>query len=241
MKFSIPVAAGFIVVALFLIWHEKSRQKRIDQEYDEMQLRFRAKGAWYAFYAMILFMAVYLILESSGFSLLTAADALFLGAVVCGSVNVGYSILHDSYYGLNRTGGRNILFIGLIAIMEIVSVCMLVRMAAEGCFADLTPTIRDDRILIVLPTDLSGLEIEPEMDYCTLVTCTPYGINTHRLLVRGHRTENEEMERIIKVVADATQIDPRLMIPVFAAPLLLVLFVGMMIVTGRRKRRSPKG
>ena len=109
MKFSIPVAAGFIVVALFLIWHEKSRQKRIDQEYDEMQLRFRAKGAWYAFYAMILFMAVYLILESSGFSLLTAADALFLGAVVCGSVNVGYSILHDSYYGLNRTGGRNIL------------------------------------------------------------------------------------------------------------------------------------
>ncbi len=100
-------------------------------------------------------------------------------------------------------------------------------------------TYEVDRILIVLPNDLSGLEIDPEMDWCTLVTCTPYSVNTHRMLVRGHRTENEEMEAIIKVVADATQIDPRLMIPVFAAPLLLVLFIGMMIVTGRRKRRRP--
>ena len=57
--------------------------------------------------------------------------------------------------------------------------------------------------------------------------------------MRGHRTENEEMEAAIKVVADATQIDPRLMIPVFAAPLLLLLFIGMMIVTGLRKRRRP--
>ena len=100
-------------------------------------------------------------------------------------------------------------------------------------------TYEVDQVLIVLPYELAALEIDPEMDYCTLVTCTPYGVNTHRMLVRGHRTENEEMEAAIKVVADATQIDPRLMIPVFAAPLLLLLFIGMMIVTGLRKRRRP--
>lgn len=98
-------------------------------------------------------------------------------------------------------------------------------------------TYEVDQILIVLPEELDALAIDPEEDYCTLVTCTPYGVNTHRLLVRGHRTENAELERIVKIVADATQIDPRLMIPVFAAPFLLALFIGMMIVTGRRNRR----
>ena len=97
-------------------------------------------------------------------------------------------------------------------------------------------TYEVDQILIVLPEELDALALDPEHDYCTLVTCTPYGVNTHRLLVRGHRTENQELEKIIKVVADATQIDPRLMAPVFAVPLLLILFVIMMISTGRRNR-----
>lgn len=101
-------------------------------------------------------------------------------------------------------------------------------------------TYEIDQILIVLPEEMDALAIAPDEDYCTLVTCTPYGVNTHRLLVRGRRTENAELERIVKVVADATQIDPRLMAPVFAAPLLLVLFIGMMIVTGRRNRRAKR-
>ena len=96
-------------------------------------------------------------------------------------------------------------------------------------------------MLIVLPEELDALAIDPDQDYCTLVTCTPYGVNTHRLLVRGRRTENAELEKIIKVVADATQIDPRLMVPVFAAPMLLLLFIGMMVVTGRRNRRIRRG
>jgi hypothetical protein len=50
-------------------------------------------------------------------------------------------------------------------------------------------TYQVDQILIVEPTDLSSLLIESGEDFCTLVTCTPYGINTHRLLVRGHRVE----------------------------------------------------
>lgn len=55
-----------------------------------------------------------------------------------------------------------------------------------------TLTYEIDQICIVEPTDFSKLQIEKGQDYCTLVTCTPYGINTHRLLVRGHRIENEE-------------------------------------------------
>lgn len=51
-------------------------------------------------------------------------------------------------------------------------------------------TYQVDQILTVLPNELSALAIDPEQDYCTLVTCTPYGYNTHRLLVRGHRIEN---------------------------------------------------
>ena len=101
-------------------------------------------------------------------------------------------------------------------------------------------TYEVDQILIVLPEELDALALDPEHDYCTLVTCTPYGVNTHRLLVRGHRTENQELEKIIKVVADATQIDPRLMAPVFAVPLLLILFVIMMISTGRRNRAARR-
>ena len=101
-------------------------------------------------------------------------------------------------------------------------------------------TYEVDQVLIVLPEELDALALDPAQDYCTLVTCTPYGVNTHRLLVRGHRTENEELAKIIRVVADATQIDPRLMAPVFAMPMLLVLFIGMMIVTGRRNRRIKR-
>lgn len=101
-------------------------------------------------------------------------------------------------------------------------------------------TYEVDQILIVLPEELDALAIDPDKDLCTLITCTPYGVNTHRLLVRGHRTENAEMEKIIRVQADATQIDPRLMAPVFAAPMLMILFIGMMIVTGRKNRKIKR-
>ena len=75
MNASIPIAVGFAAAAVFMIWHEKSRQKRISQEYDEMQLRIRGKGAWYSFYSIILYMALYMLLEKAGgFALLSAAD-----------------------------------------------------------------------------------------------------------------------------------------------------------------------
>ena len=101
-------------------------------------------------------------------------------------------------------------------------------------------TYEINQILIVLPYEMEALAIDPEQDYCTLVTCTPYGINSHRMLVRGRRIANIEEARTILVPSDATQIDPIIVMPAVAAPLLLLLFVIMMSSTGRDKRRQKK-
>ena len=101
---------------------------------------------------------------------------------------------------------------------------------------DETLTYEVDQILIVEPQELAALEIEEGKDYCTLVTCTPYGINTHRLLVRGHRVANAEEAVQIRVTADAIQIEPVLVAPLVAAPMLLILLVVLLVST-RKKRR----
>ena len=106
---------------------------------------------------------------------------------------------------------------------------------------DETLTYEVDQVLIVEPYDLSPLEIVEGQDLCTLVTCTPYGINSHRLLVRGHRVETPEEEKMIRVVADAVQVEPLLVAPVVAAPMLLVLLVILLITTGGRKKSKRKG
>jgi sortase A len=90
-------------------------------------------------------------------------------------------------------------------------------------------TYEVDQILIVKPHEAKDLQIVKGKDYCTLVTCTPYGVNSHRLLVRGHRIENEVAAKIIHVTSDAVQIEPVLVAPVLAAPLLLMLFILLMI------------
>ncbi len=82
-------------------------------------------------------------------------------------------------------------------------------------------TYEVDQIRIVSPDDVKDLEIEDGKDYCTLVTCTPYGINSHRLLVRGHRVENVEITQTVRVIADATQIEPLIMAPIVAIPMLI--------------------
>ena len=101
-------------------------------------------------------------------------------------------------------------------------------------------TYEINQILIVLPYEMEALAIDPEQDYCTLVTCTPYGINSHRMLVRGRRIANIEEARTILVPSDATQIDPIIVMPAVAAPMLLLLFVIMMSSTGCDKRRQKK-
>ncbi|MBR4708309.1 MAG: class C sortase [Pseudobutyrivibrio sp.] len=61
-----------------------------------------------------------------------------------------------------------------------------------------------DQIVTVLPNDLSPLAIEPGMDFCTLVTCTPYGENTHRLMIRGARIEKEKADEVAEETGDAS-------------------------------------
>ena len=99
-------------------------------------------------------------------------------------------------------------------------------------------TYEVDQIRIVEPTDLADLMIEKGKDYCTLVTCTPYGINTHRLLVRGHRTENAQGDA--KVVADALQIEPVFIAPFIGVPILIALVIWMLVHTSRMSRRKKE-
>ena len=95
-------------------------------------------------------------------------------------------------------------------------------------------TYQVDEIAIVLPSETDKLQIEEGKDYCTLMTCTPYGINTHRLLVRGHRVETVK-EKNIHVTAEAFQIEPVITAPVLAAPMLLIL-VFWLLFQGRKKK-----
>ena len=96
-------------------------------------------------------------------------------------------------------------------------------------------TYEIDQILIVKPEEVDTLAIEPGQDLCTLVTCTPYGINSHRLLVRGHRVENAAPKPEIFVPADMVQIDPLVVTPIVAVPMLLVLLIFLLI---RYRKRS---
>lgn len=90
-------------------------------------------------------------------------------------------------------------------------------------------TYEVDQILIVEPQEIAALQITEGEDLCTLVTCTPYGINTHRLLVRGHRIENAPEARLVRVTADAVQIEPLLVAPIVALPMLLVLLILLLL------------
>ncbi len=98
-------------------------------------------------------------------------------------------------------------------------------------------TYEVDQILIVLPNEMEALEIVEGQDYCTLVTCTPYGVNSHRLLVRGHRIDNLENAGIIRVTADALQIDPIIIAPLVAVPILLVLLVVLLVSNGKKHKK----
>ena len=90
-------------------------------------------------------------------------------------------------------------------------------------------TYEVDQIQIVNPDETQSLMIEEGKDLCTLVTCTPYGINSHRLLVRGHRVENLETSKKIRITSDAMQIEPLLIAPIVAFPILLVLLIVLLI------------
>lgn len=97
-------------------------------------------------------------------------------------------------------------------------------------------TYEVDQILIVEPEDYSALAIEEGKDYCTLVTCTPYGINTHRLLVRGHRIENRVIDGT-RVTSDAIKVNKYLVIAGLSLLLLFVYYLFVLIVRLYKKKR----
>lgn len=98
-------------------------------------------------------------------------------------------------------------------------------------------TYEVDQIRIVEPAAVDDLMIENGKDYCTLVTCTPYGVNSHRLLVRGHRVENESES--IRVTSEAIQIEPLIVAPAIAIPTLIIIFV-LLIASSNKKKRKQK-
>lgn len=95
-------------------------------------------------------------------------------------------------------------------------------------------TYEVDQILIVEPHEIDALQIVKGEDYCTLVTCTPYGVNSHRLLVRGHRIENAEEARMVHVTSDAIQIEPLIIAPIIAIPILLLLLIKLLLPDKRK-------
>ena len=96
-------------------------------------------------------------------------------------------------------------------------------------------TYQVDQIKTVLPTESGDLQIVPGKDYCTLLTCFPYGINSHRLLVRGVRIDNiasgDEDEHIVFVPNEAMRIDPLVIIPIVMVPMLLIAFIILLILS----------
>lgn len=96
-------------------------------------------------------------------------------------------------------------------------------------------TYEVDQIRIVEPNEINDIMIEEGKDYCTLVTCTPYGINSHRLLVRGHRIENANDNSDIRITSDALQIEPMLVAPIIAAPILLILIIIVFFKPSKKK------
>jgi len=105
----------------------------------------------------------------------------------------------------------------------------------DRCF-----TYEIDQIKIVLPEESDDLRIVDGKDYCTLLTCTPYGINTHRLLVRGVRVENTEVKKAgVFVKNEAFRIDPLIVAPIAAVPLLIITFT-LIFISDKRQKKKPK-
>ena len=104
---------------------------------------------------------------------------------------------------------------------------------------DQTFAYQVDNISIVLPEEVTGLAIVNGEEYVTLVTCTPYGVNTHRLLVRAKRVDYNEETKLI-VPADATRYGNMIIAPFIGAPMLLIAFIIFMVMTRKPKKKAAK-
>ena len=98
-------------------------------------------------------------------------------------------------------------------------------------------TYEVDHISIVEPDDVKSLDIQPGKDLCTLITCTPYGVNSHRLLVRGHRVSNAEIQKNVRVVADALRIEPYIVALILAIPIIFV-YMALLLLSDKLTKRK---
>ena len=103
---------------------------------------------------------------------------------------------------------------------------------------DDTLTYEVDQIHTVLPGEMDELEIVEGEDYCTLVTCTPYGVNTHRLLVRGYRVENSTDKEPARVATDETRTEPlgKISIPLPVLVFAILLMLLLVFLLSKRKK-----
>lgn len=108
----------------------------------------------------------------------------------------------------------------------------------EVTVLDRVLTYEIDNISIVLPQEAEGLLVKEGEDLITLMTCTPYGINSHRLLVRGRRIEGGERVHAVTVTSEAVKLDPVVIAPILAAPLLLALLLWLLLTPGKSKKKK---
>jgi len=99
---------------------------------------------------------------------------------------------------------------------------------------DRTITYEVDQIRIVEPNDTSLIRLEEGKDYCTLLTCTPYGINTQRLLVRGHQIDASQT-RNLYIANEAYRVAPLVVMPFVALPLIFVLLIYVMFAPVKKE------
>lgn len=101
-------------------------------------------------------------------------------------------------------------------------------------------TYEVEQILIVKPDEIDSLAIQPEKDLCSLITCTPYGVNTHRLIVQAHRIESSQEKPMLYVANDAFRIDPIIVTPVVAMPMLFILLIVLMVKYRKKSNEQRK-
>ena len=187
--------------------------------------------------------------------LLNLADSGIMGYVEIPSIDVQLAIYHGTEEGVLQTAVGHLDWTSLPTGGESTH-CVLSGhrgLPSARLFTDLDKlavgdyfmlnildevlTYEVDQIRIVEPHDTQELLIREGKDLCTLVTCTPYGVNSHRLLVRGHRVDNMEKAQDVRLTADAMVIEKMVVVPFVLAPILLLMLIVLLISTRKKRNR----
>ena len=204
------------------LWHKSSRYYLTDEEQEEYRSMLNISGNGIMGYIQIPSINVSLpIYHGTDESILQVA----VGHIEASSLPVGGESTHCVMSGHRGLPSAR-LFTDLDQLVE--GDIFMLQVLNE------TLTYQVDQIRIVLPEEIEELDMIRGKDYCTLVTCTPYGINTHRMLVRGIRIDNLEEAAVIRVTPDAVLVDPKLAAPALAIPMLLVLLIWLLIKYRKR-------